>query len=208
MHIVQHGIDGGHRRDADRPRRKSAVLVGVVRAVHRKPLLINTVSREILCGELYRRVGLQRHADVQAVDVHACYLRHFSHVVGLFVHDARQRDDLRLRKAGSLCLLFPFKSPELPVLFAHLVEELVGRCVPVEVIGIRDEHCRNRLRRESVFPAGFPGGQPGKKLGTAEHHLLTDICGKVVERPHGPDGYLDGCLKPVDDVAGGLERPR
>ena len=54
MHIVQHGVNGSHRRDADRSGRKSAVLVGVVRAVNREPLLINTVSREILCGELYR----------------------------------------------------------------------------------------------------------------------------------------------------------
>ena len=39
LYVVEHGVDACHRRDADRTRRKSRILIRIIRALDRKSVV-------------------------------------------------------------------------------------------------------------------------------------------------------------------------
>ena len=155
VHIIKYSINCCNRRDANRTRRKTTIFIGVIWIIYRKPLLINTMSSEILSSKLHSWVGLERHVEVQTVDIHTRNLWHFSLIIRLLIHNTCECNYLTLSKSSLLSLLFTFEIPELLILFTHLIEELIDRSIPIKVVRIRNKHCWDSLWRKAIFLANL-----------------------------------------------------
>ena len=71
--MIEHSIDSGNGRNADRTGRKALVAVGVERAVHRQMLVIDALKFKAFQGELHRGVCLQGHVFGKSVKIHLRY---------------------------------------------------------------------------------------------------------------------------------------
>ena len=78
MHMVEDGIDTCYARNTDRPRCQTWVLVGIIRALDRQEVVVDTLEVESLPGIVNGRIGLQWHslwifgiAKHQTVVIHA-----------------------------------------------------------------------------------------------------------------------------------------
>ena len=89
---LEDSLDGGLRWQAYWGRWQAGVQVGVERTLHCEVHVEDAPQGEVAHGILHRRVGLQQHAFLQPVEIHAGYQRFLGTVVGLFF-DYRRKDD-------------------------------------------------------------------------------------------------------------------
>ncbi len=90
-------------------------------------------------GEFEGGVGLQGHADAQAVQVHAGDGGGIGHHHRFGLHDAGERAGFSGGELQLGELLAPVLGPEGIVLFTHAGDELLGRSGPPELIGVGQE---------------------------------------------------------------------
>ena len=91
---IEHALYGRHARYTYRAGRKTSIFVGVVGRVDLEMGKEDAAQLKVAHGKLYRGVGLEQHASMEAVEVEPCYLRLLIILIGLFVNDGGQRDDL------------------------------------------------------------------------------------------------------------------
>ena len=211
--VVEHGIDAGNSRDADRPWRQSWVAIGVVGAADAEQVVVDALQLETLPGELDGRIGLKRHslgifgiAKHQTVVVHARNHRFLTVVGSLLVHDTCQGDDLLRGEVHVLRFLCALKVPELVRLLLHATEQFVERHVPVDVVGVGDKHTGDGGRVVAILLAGGLVGKGMADGSAVEHQLASQLSCEFVECPDRWNGQVDGFLESVLQVSPCLER--
>lgn len=199
LYVVEHGIDACHRRDADRTWRKSRILVRIIRALDIQQVVVDAFQAKLLPGELDGWVCLQRHsfwifgvAEHQSVVIHAGNHRLLGVVGGLFVHDARQSDYLYRGELHRLCLLGALEVPELVALLLHPIQQFADGNVPIDVVGVRDEHAGDGGGVVAILLAGGLVGECLADFQTVEHQFLAEFGREFVDGAHGRDGEVDG----------------
>ena len=55
---IKHSFKSRHRRNADRPRRKSLIYIGIIRSINSQMLIENATQSRITSGKLHSRVSL------------------------------------------------------------------------------------------------------------------------------------------------------
>ena len=212
LYVVEHGVDACHRRDADRTWRKTRILIRIIRTLDIQQVVVDALQAKLLPGELNGWVCLQRHsfwifgvAQHQSVVIHAGNHRFLGVVGGLFVHDARQGDYLYWGELHRLRLLGALKVPELVALFLHSIQQFADGNVPIDVVGVRDEHAGDG---GCVVAILLTGGLVGERLAdfqAVEHKFLAEFGREFVDGAYGRDGEVDGFLESVFQMSPHLE---
>ena len=98
---IEYGVDGVASRHTDRRRRQAFIYISVIgRRIFQVPVQ-DAPQSELLQGVFDRRVGLQRPAFAQAVDVDARDAGHFVALAGLLVDDRGERHHFEARQSAS-----------------------------------------------------------------------------------------------------------
>ena len=105
---------------------QSAVAVGVERGVYVEMFALHALDREISEGEPDGRVGLERHPDVQSVDVESSDFPFFVCLVGLLVNNGAYCHDLHRGQAEFFGLGGALLVPHSLVVVAHLLYYVGG----------------------------------------------------------------------------------
>ena len=160
MHlVVEHGVDGVDAGHADRRRRQPLVPVGIVGRLVFQVFVQDAPQPEVLHGILDRRIGLQGHPLAQAVDVHPCDTGHLVGLAGLLVDDRCEGHDLEPAQTAAFAQGIAPGRPETVVLALHALHELFGRHRPVELVGVGNEHRKERHAVEPHATRHFGRGQ-------------------------------------------------
>ena len=191
---VEHGVDGPHAGRPDGSGREAGVGVGVVRvpgdAVDvgvEEPVLVLTQ------GVLHRRVGLERVADVEAVEVDGRDGGHLVGDLGLALHDGGEGGDLPLVEAHGIGEGLALGRPDLPVLAHHAGDHGVDGHAGGDHVGGRVEIPLQRGSRD-LEPAGGGGIE----------HVAEDGVGRLIHQPgEGGGDALDGVALGYDEAIGG-----
>ena len=150
--MVEHSVYACHRGYAYRARWQPGVTVCVVWRVDEEQLVVYAPEVEPPPCVLYRGVGLERHACLQPVDIHAGH-HGFLCVVGcLLVDNARHGYDLDGGHACRLGLALALWSPEAVAFLLHTVKEILRRDIPVDIVCIGYEECLYRECVETIVP--------------------------------------------------------
>ena len=147
--VFEHSIDRGNRRYADGSGRQSCVAVGVVGAVGGEHVVQDSPDGEIAYGVFDSRVGLERHANAEPVEIDGRYVGLFFLGIGFLFYNGGNGKNLLAGETEVLKLELTF-IPEIVGFAFHTVEECFGRGGPVEFIGVLQKHAYNGLRSLSV----------------------------------------------------------
>ena len=139
-------------------------------------------------GKLDRGVGLEGHAPLQAVDIKPRYGGVFVGHGRFLFHDRRQDGyfDGRQSYLGGLRRALPV--PEPVVFLLHPLEEPPRRDVPIEFVGVGDEH---ELDGRPIEPHGVAPllvVQVGRQVAPVQHQLLVRLLHQVLLGADGMEG--------------------
>lgn len=199
---VQHRIDRILARHADRRGRQTAVDIGIVGRRVFQVLVQDAAQTEILHRVFHRRIGLERNAPAQAVDVDPGDAGHLVRLARLLVDDRRQSHHLEPRKAAALPGGIPLGSPEAVVFALHAADQLLGADRPVDLIGVGDEHREEGQRVETHLLGQLLRLQHPQDGGRIGIELPGELAGKLLGRADVVDRDAHGRLQPQ------LEHPR
>ena len=192
--VVQDAFQSLVRRYTDRARRKSGILVSVVRRICFQVLVKDASKLEIAHAELYRRVGLEEHATLQAIDVEAGYHGLLGMVGGFFLYNGGKGSYLDGGKADGLGLLHAFLVPIGLVFLLHAGHEIFGTHVPVHFVGVRNEEGGEGFLRITHLSDKGSIVEQGSYFYRVNHELAGGIACHAVQGAHTTDGQLHGSL--------------
>ena len=161
---------------------------------------------EIAEGELHRGVGLEFHALVQAVEVHAGYHGAFLFVGRFLFHDGSEGIDFVGGKPGCLCLSLALGGPVCVVFLLHAAQEFFGSDVPVHLVRVGDEQARGGRRVHAETLQQNCVAEDSGERGGVGVKLRRESSGKVVHRMHHGDDELYRGLPSAPQVAHKSER--
>ena len=188
---VQHGFQAALGRAGNGPRRQAVILVGIVRGVHLQHPAEDAAGL-IVEAKGNSRIGLQLHARIQAVQVHAGNGGLLRLIVGFPAHDGSQGGDFLGRKALGLGGSHSLRRPPGIALLEQTGEDIFHRSRPKHLVGIRD-NAREKQRR--IQADGIRTVRKGSHGGRIHHHLGANLAGQHAGRADGTgQGKIDGCL--------------
>ena len=117
---IEHLIDGARFGEADDARGQTFHHIGVVGRLDGEHVAGDAADGEIAFGEAHRRVGLQPHPAVEAVEVEAGDGAALVGAVRLFLDDRCQSGDFKGREAECAGLGAALFSPESGVIVTYL----------------------------------------------------------------------------------------
>lgn len=203
--VFEHGVDAGDAGCADRSRGQTFVEVGVVGVVDGDMFVEESSDGEVAGGVFEGGVGLEEHTAAQAVEIHAGDEGFLGVVVGLFFYDGGEGDNLYggESEVGALC--FADGGPEAVVFFFHAVEEFLGAAVPVDIVGVGDEHGDDGGGRETVAGAGGAVVEECEEVGGRHFEFGGQEEGEVLFGAVFVDGDAEGVLVAGIELADGGE---
>lgn len=154
--VLQNGIDRGCGGYADGSRRETGMHIGVVGTVGEQHIGLDTLDGKVAYGKFDGGVGLQGHIDMQSVKVDGGDIGFFVIGIGLFFNDGGKGDDL-LTSEVELCQLAFTLFPKTERLLVHLVQQFVGRDVPIVFVCVLRKHADDGLRGFAVTGADSVG---------------------------------------------------
>ena len=192
--MVEDGVDGRDRRHAQGAGGQAGVEIGVVGRIDLLVAIEDALEGEVADGVLHRGVGLEEHAAVEAVEVKAGDGRILVRDGRFLLNDGGQDGDFHGREADLLGAVATRLGPEGVVFALHAAQQLVGRDVPIDLVGVGDEHRLDGLQRESQI--GAVGAIVQKRLdgGGVDHELIGEPLGEVVLEADVLEGDADGRL--------------
>src|SRR5690606_3871898 len=87
----------------------------------------------------YRWIGFEFHPEFKTVQVNSSHTGTLVRFDGFLMNDGRQNGRLNRSQALFLSKSFPFVRPITAEFTHHPITERFGRCVPVNLVGIRNE---------------------------------------------------------------------
>ena len=147
---IEDHIDGLGSRTTDGSGWQTGMLIGVIGRINRQMAIEDALEFEITYGVLDGRAGLEQHAFVDTVEIEAGDQRHLAFVMTLAFDDRGDDSYLDGSETDGVSFGTPFVIPEAVILQLHAVEELFGRYIPIDLIGIGYEETTTCLFIEYV----------------------------------------------------------
>ena len=179
---MQHGVERSLARQRDRRRRQAAADVGVVRVILFEVALLEVAVESLSDAVDHRGVGLQTHAELEAVDEYGRDQRPVGGATGLLFDDRCERQSfVRVRQRQVARARAPCRvQPRVHHAVGARQQRGVGRTAGKEI----------RVGEEKPFRGCFGGADASHQLGVGQVDHALDDFGIVLQRrleiAHGP----------------------